>query len=276
MDEGTEDLKEEMAYQRFEELQKTFFEASKSIFKRYGNATNRDSHWDTVLKTYRTLMNPSSTQDDIERAAGNSADILALVDNHHANRMDNGIRLREYLDNHVTLQKGNGTYNRVPSRVEKLSQAFPKHRTKVNFLRGADEEEINDPDIMAAITKRFWGKLFLKQQLKYKSIGRVIRRNYGSRQIEIPPVVIDKSMVAKTIIGMGKTAPGPDNIPFKAYKVVAEEASEVLYYVIKALMAGRKPPYKFNHSIFHLLPKKVLGTFLTRDPFRLVTRTTGL
>ena len=158
-------------------------------------------------------MNPSSTQDDVERAAGHRADILALVDTHHENNIDNGERLREYLDNHIAQQKGSGAVHRTPTRVEKLSQAFPKHRTKVNFLRGADEEEINDPDIMAEITKRFWGKLFLKQQLKYKSIGRVIRRNYGTRKIEIPPLVIDKSMVAKTIIGMGKTAPGPDNIP---------------------------------------------------------------
>ena len=119
---------------------------------------------------------------------------------------------------------------------------------------------------MAEITKRFWGKLFLKQKLRYKSIGRVIRRNYGTRKIEIPPLVIDKSMVAKTIIGMGKTAPGPDNIPFKAYKVMEEEATEVLYYVIKALMAGVTPPYKFNHSIFHLLPKKGTGYIADTRP----------
>ena len=167
MEEGTEELKEEMAYQRLEELQRTFFEASKSISKRFGNSTRRDSHWDTVLKTYKTLMNPSSTQDDVERAAGHRADILALVDTHHENNIDNGERLREYLDNHIAQQKGSGAVHRTPTRVEKLSQAFPKHRTKVNFLRGADEEEINDPDIMAEITKQFWGKLFLKQKLKY-------------------------------------------------------------------------------------------------------------
>ena len=248
-----------MAYQRLEELKMTFFEASNSIQKCYGNSSRRDSHWEAVLKTYKTLLNPSSTQDDVERAAGYKADILALVDTHHNNKIENGQRLREYLDNHITQQKGDGTGGNAPSRVEMLSQAFPKHRPKVNFLRGTDEDEINDPNIMAEITKKFWGKLFLKQRLKYKKIGRVIRRNYGSRQIEIPPLVIDKTMVAKTIIGMGKTAPGPDNIPFKAYKVVVEEASEVLYYVIKALMAGKTPPYKFNHSIFHLLPKKGTG-----------------
>jgi len=266
MDEGTEELKEALAFQRLEELQRALFETSKSIRKQFGTEVRKGDHWEMVLKTYQTLLRPDSTQEEVRLAAGGNADILALVDTHHDSKVANGQRLREFLDNHITKQKGTGTYNRTPSKVEKLSQAFPKHRAKVNFLRSTDEEEISDPDAMALITKKFWGKLFLKQKLKYKRIGRVIRRNYGSRTIEIPPLEIDKDLVAKTVVGMGKTAPGPDNIPFKAYKVVADEATEVFYYVIKALMDGRKPPYKFNHSIFHLLPKSGTGYIADTRP----------
>ena len=43
-------------------------------------------------------------------------------------------------------------------------------------------------------------------------------------------------------------------------------AAEVFYYVIKALMAGRKSPAKFNHSIFHLLPKKGTGYIADTRP----------
>ena len=150
--------------------------------------------------------------------------------------------------------------------MEKLARAFPKHRAKVDYLRNDEGEEITDPDVMAEITKQFWGNLFLKRKLKYRMISRVIRRNYGSRNITVPPIDITKKMVSRTINGMGTTAPGPDNIPFKAYKVVNEEATEVFYYVIQAMMHGKLPPEKFNHSIFHLLPKKGTGYIADTRP----------
>ena len=268
MEHETEQKREDFAFKRLANLQKALFQTSNHIDKTYGKDKRKNnlSSWEVALQTYKKMLQPNSTQADIKAAAKGDTSVLSLIDTHHSSAIANGRRLREHLDNYITQQKGDSSYSRTPSRVEKLSKAFPKHRSKINFLRNDEGEEITDPDAMAEITKNFWGKLFLKRKLKYKVMGRVLRRNYGARELAIPPLEVDISMVAKTILKMGKTAPGPDNIPFRAYKVVVEVAAEVFYYVIKALMSGRKPPAKFNHSIFHLLPKKGTGYIADTRP----------
>ena len=266
-EEITEEGKVELAFDRLTELQNALFATTKYIERNYGRETQRQrSHWELALQTYRALLSPDSDPARVAAAARGDDTILNLVDNHLGSAIANGRRLRNYLDDYIYQQKGESKFSRTPSRIEKLARAFPKHRAKVNYLRNDEGEEITDPDMMANITKKFWGKLFLKRKLKYNNINRAIKRNYGPKSIVVPPTEITKKMVSRTINGMGKTAPGPDNIPFKAYKVVNEEATEVFYYIIQAMMHGKLPPEKFNHSIFHLLPKKGTGYIADTRP----------
>ena len=66
-------------------------------------------------------------------------------------------------------------------------------------------------------------------------------------------------MVENVILASGSTAPGPDNIPFSAYRTLVSIAAPVLHGVIMLLMKGIPPPAGFNNAIFHLLPKKGTG-----------------
>jgi hypothetical protein len=57
----------------------------------------------------------------------------------------------------------------------------------------------------------------------------------------------------------GNTAPGPDGIPFAAWRAAPDLAAPVLLKVFRAISSGQPPPSGFNNGLLFLLPKKKTG-----------------
>ena len=112
---------------------------------------------------------------------------------------------------------------------------------------------------MAEITKNYWEKHYAFKRLKIRHLSRFWKRHYAGKVISTDPKDITIEMVEKVILASGSTAPGPDNIPFSAYRTLVSIAAPVLHGVIMQLMKGVSPPTGFNNAIFHLLPKKGTG-----------------
>jgi ribonuclease HI len=69
------------------------------------------------------------------------------------------------------------------------------------------------------------------------------------------PVTLE--LVEEIINSTNDSSPGPDTIPFAAYRAVVEVAAPVFLDMIRGIMKGDPSPAGFNAGILHLLPKKV-------------------
>ena len=235
----------------------------------------KTDRWKIALKTFQCLHKTSSSFTEVIKAAQGDKEILEGIEDFifSGERAHSCNVLKDYLDNHIhdcyiadmeSTNKDTTTSFKMfdtktkHSAIEILAKAFPKIKTKVTSLKDEHTEETEDPTEMAKITKRYWSKHFGKKKLKVR-IGRFLSRHYKDKRIKIEPREITLEIVESIILECGSTAPGPDNIPFKAYRILVEEATPIFMGVIKLLMKGTLPPEGFNNAIFHLLPKKGTG-----------------
>jgi hypothetical protein len=200
------------------------------------------------------------TADEATQVANGNDTVVDLIDHLTDNKFKRGKGLQTFLDRHIDSNNehfADGSQN--ISRVERLSKAFPKLKSKVSALRDRDNGYTSDPQIMAEITKKYWGAHFRKKPLRTRNIKRFLRRHYPDKSIMEQPKAIDLEAMKLIILESGDTAPGPNNIPFSAYKKMVDLAAPIFLRVIRALQDGILPPPSFNEAIFHLLPKKGTG-----------------
>ena len=55
------------------------------------------------------------------------------------------------------------------------------------------------------------------------------------------------------------SAPGPDGIPFAAWRAAPDLSALLLHRVFEVIAKGHSPPEGFNHGLLYLLPKKDTG-----------------
>jgi len=140
------------------------------------------------------------------------------------------------------------------SKVQMIARTLPNQRPKINCLYDSDNDCItDDPDRLTVIAKKFWGD---KWQAKLiNNPRRFFRDGYGKR-IRRPPVKITLDMIEEVIHATNDSAPGPNTIPFAAYRAVCHIAAPIFLEAVTALMRGDPAPPGFNAGILHLLPKK--------------------
>ena len=88
------------------------------------------------------------------------------------------------------------------------------------------------------------------------SVRATYLRQYNKRidtsQLEKP----DLEGVRGAILLPKNTSPGPDGIPFAAWRATVDLAAPILHAVMNSLCSGQPPPAGFNHALLFLLPKK--------------------
>ena len=224
-----------------------------------------------ALKTLSTL-HKTEDPERIRKATQDDPVVLELV----SGFLDNGdvisssTELRKYLDEHINdaLLESPSEHNQNLSQVERLSKAFPKQRERVTSLRDETREDTDNPTEMAKITKKIWEKHYAFKRLKIRHLSRFWRRHYTGKLIATDPKEVTIEMVENVILASGSTAPGPDNIPFSAYRTLVSIAAPVLHGVIMLLMKGIPPPAGLTTQFFISCQKKVLDGSLILDPSR--------
>ena len=144
--------------------------------------------------------------------------------------------------------------NRVPiSRLQTIAKTLPSTKTKLNQLYDSSSDSItDDPTDMTKIAADFWRH---KWDAKVIKDPKTLFKTYG-KKISIQPTKITLDLVIDIINSTDNSAPGPDGIPFAAYRAVAEDVAPIFLTAIQALMRGENPSSNFNAGILHLLPKK--------------------
>ena len=143
------------------------------------------------------------------------------------------------------------------SKLAYLAATLPKEKEKVTSIYDRQNECItDDPDRVTAIVHEFWRDKWQKRstrntKLLFKCYGKRIKES--EKPIEVEDVI-------QAIHDTTDTAPGPDAIPFSAYRATVDIAGPILHGCICLLRKGEPPPNDFNAGSLVLLPKKGLGT----------------
>jgi len=158
-----------------------------------------------------------------------------------------------------------------PNILTEIKDILPSSKKRLISLRkNLDEEATEDPDTMAELLKDFWGnQIWAKQshhttQAARKFFSLVGYERYAKRiPIHLLPTIPTLQIIQETIMGTTDSSPGPDGIPFAAYRSVSHFYAPILRNLITELSKARKPPKGFNYGNTFFIPKK--GTKLPAD-----------
>ena len=147
-----------------------------------------------------------------------------------------------------------------PNALKELKLKLPSTRTKIEALRcGPDKAPSNDPNVIGPLIQNYYGKIWSAVET---GPGRQEElRSYledYDRQVE-PDEILDISieLVRKAILMAPSTSPGPDGVPFSAFKANIELAGPLLLDVCLFLGIKRNDELgNFNEATLFLLPKK--------------------
>ena len=165
--------------------------------------------------------------------------------------------------------------------LARLRRLIPGASTSLSAMKDAAGNITADPEEMADILRAHWGSVFTKQnidkQLLEKWISNATLRDDGDR---LPPTSAPEWKVTREEIELavkqsGDGMPGPDRIPYKAWRKLGTLAVDILHGAIEGLASDganellRQAYYTgsgtdasghdFNLGILCCLPKKVTG-----------------
>lgn len=143
---------------------------------------------------------------------------------------------------------------KVPiSKVATLAKTLPNTRQRITALHDATNDCLtSDPNEMTHIANSFWRDKWSKKPVHDPSR---LFRIYG-KKLSIQPTPITLETVTKAIMSTNNSSPGPNGVPFAAYRAVVRVAATVFLNMIIFLQQGCNPSAGFNAGTLHLLPKK--------------------
>ena len=146
------------------------------------------------------------------------------------------------------------SHNMAPlSKIQTIAKSLPSTRKRITQLYDKSTDSItDDPTNMTKIARNCWGTKWMAKPIRDPTTLFSI---YG-KKILVSPKKIDIDFIIDNINNTNDSAPGPDGVPFAAYRAIPDLAATVFSAAIKGMMNGIKPNKHFNAGILHLLPKK--------------------
>ena len=142
-----------------------------------------------------------------------------------------------------------------------LKLSLPSTRTKIEALRvGPDRIPSTDPSLIGPVIQDHYGKLWRAADVgggRPEALDEYL--NDYDRKVDPGEILeITLELVQKAIRMAPDTSPGPDGVPFKAFKANLEIASHVILEVCLFLGVRHEAGVmgNFNEATLFLLPKK--------------------
>lgn len=156
--------------------------------------------------------------------------------------------------------------NDLPSRskdplAKRLLREFPGVTNSLHTVEDPRTENYTQsPPHMASICSQHWAKVFGPKPFNASRYQQAAS-NYQKR-LPSGSWQVTWKIVREVWASLPNSSPGPNGIPFSAYKQLATEAQPIFYDLIEELMdpQGHPPPPDFNHALLFLLPKKPSST----------------
>ena len=208
----------------------------------------------------------------LNRGVGGKAELEAL-------KADSWVRrLLEGRDRAGAIRKVESTLNHLFDGLEELVPSFDPSKGTNPFVRAIREGKsllpsskrgvdhfmievdkgvkvrVEDPESVTGIAKDFWGDIWGEREPEEECIRECIEDYDRILRRDIPP--FDEDDLLRIMLKPRKSTPGPDGIPYAAWRCCARVAVGYLFRVFGALAEGRDPPADFNLADLYLLPKK--------------------
>jgi hypothetical protein len=131
------------------------------------------------------------------------------------------------------------------------------------YLRTADDEVVDEPKAMAEVLSTHWKSVFQEKPIDDKHLKQWFdtAERHGLQRIQTAPEEwkIRRQDIARALSSSTDTRPGPDGIPYKAWRALGDLSTDVLW---EAAVRLEQPLIKddpvhaaFNGSIMCCLPK---------------------
>ena len=151
------------------------------------------------------------------------------------------------------------SFGRKKTLAFKLGRLAPGATVGIGAVLNADGELITDTDGMARVLRDHWGEVFRAKPTEPQVLMEWLEG--GNRRLWFPQipefeVQIEREHVLQAIKSAKNTAPGPDGVPYAAYKD-SDVAARILHNATTALTDDTvMTPDDLNEAFLACLPKK--------------------
>jgi len=149
-----------------------------------------------------------------------------------------------------------------------LYKLAPGSCAKIGAIQTPDGSVVQEPGHMARVLRDHWSQVFTTRGVDVDLLGRwveedaVARTEDGTTQEAMKFVQVRRKHVAIAVKRSNNSSPGPDGIPYSAWRLLGDDAIDILYEALQAMSLEDGPfwmrrRYKdFNASLLLFLPKK--------------------
>ena len=195
--------------------------------------------------------------------------------------------MRDFQKQQSTLSDAHRSARRQ-NITGKLRRIRPGAATSLSAVQATDGQVLIDPDSMAAELQRHWSQTFAGEPIDHAALSIWLRHTLpdggtgrdGSPLPSADVWRIRRHDVAKAVRLSGNSAPGPDGIPYLAWRMVGPLGVDVLWDVVRALATDEGsrmmaeaysdlPPgeHSYNLGLLCCLPKKPSGHSADGTPY---------
>ena len=168
--------------------------------------------------------------------------------------------------------------------MTKIRRLKPGSCTTLRCMRTEAGEIITEPDAILSELRRHWGRVFTARPRDAECIEAWLRSSYPQGDglenfpgMDDPGWPVGKKDIAKAVRLSGHSAPGPDGLPYEAWKRMKDYGVETLWAAMQDLSKEQsgdllEEAYRdeadcnFNLGLLCCLPKKADGTTDTGLP----------
>ncbi len=145
--------------------------------------------------------------------------------------------------------------------VTVLKDKLPGSKARIPHLR---QEQADPPCFSEAgkssIATKFWSNVWAPRSNRASdSVRESFLSGYSKRVDSSLLSTPSLENVADAIKRSNNSSPGPDGVPFAAWRAAPDLASPLLFNVLNKICEGQAPPPGFNYGILFLIPKKPSG-----------------
>ena len=262
---------------RLHALSEAMRSASKRIFRENKHEVNKVVIFQKAVSLYRYLSSKDPDDRVVIRLIGKTP-LRLLLSRSDDEHIWNTTKLKNYIDlafkvagvpdcneefvfdETVTSSVAAPAPKKI-NALKELKLRLPSTRSKIQVLRaGPDHSPSNDPKIIGPVIQEYYSRIWKASSVGSDRSGSLHKylEDYDRRinLDEIKPITIE--LVQKAIHMAPDTSPGPDGVPFSAYKAIVELAGPIILDVCLFLGTKRSASTinSFNEAILFLLPKK--------------------
>ena len=150
--------------------------------------------------------------------------------------------------------------------LRKLQRIMPGTQGGLDAMCSKDRQNITtDPARIADFLREHWSEVFEKKPVDLNALRSwtpfdTYSFSASGIATDDPRWALQQSHIRECIVKARESSPGPDGIPYGAWKKILDLASSVLFEVALTMQdSSCPPPAEFNLSFLCCLPKKPTG-----------------